>query len=135
MSDIQKHKKVAVKRCNEEVIQNKLIPMDYNLTIELIQSEKQIRSKLGIKKSSFNLLFLLVSSGELINISMFKRVIAVGFNQFYTDVNSLENKGLIGILKQGRIIYYYATIKAWSEFSQFYPSFKFKQPKIDRSGE
>lgn len=108
--------------------------MDYSLTIELIQSEKQLRNKLGIKKSSFNLLFLLVSSGELINISMFKRIIAVGFNQFYTDIKNLENKGLIGIYKQGRIIYYYATIKAYQEFSQFYPSFQFKQPKTGQSG-
>jgi hypothetical protein len=135
MSDTQKDKKVAVKGCNNEVIQSQLIVLDTSLSIELIKAQSKIKRLVGVNQTQFNLVFLLLSIGEPMNITKLGKLICLGYNVFYRDVNYLDNKGIIGIYKQGRIIYYFATIKAWSEFSQFYPSFQFQKPKTDRSGD
>ena len=135
MSDIQNNKKTAVKRSNSEVIQNSVIPLDLCLCSELINSENKLKVKLRLKRPEFTLLFILVSTGEPIHYSRLSKQISLGYVKFYSHVNSLSKKGLIGIYKDGQKIMYYATLKAWFEFSQFYPSFKFKKPKTGQTGE
>jgi hypothetical protein len=134
MSGIQKDKKVAVKGCNNEVIQSQLILLETSLSVELIKAQSKIKRLIGVNQTQFNLVFLLLSIAEPINITKLGKLICLGYNVFYRDVIYLEKKGLIGIYKQGRIIYYFATLKSYDEFSQFYPSFKFKQPKTGQFG-
>jgi len=133
MSDIQKDKKVAVKGCSNEVIQSQLIPLDTSITIELITAQSKIKRLIGVNQTQFNLVFLLLSIAEPINMGQLRKLICLGYNVFYRDVIYLEKKGLIGIYKDGSKIMYYATIKAWEEFSQFYPSFQFKKPKTGQT--
>lgn len=135
MSDIQNNKKTAVKRSNNEVIQSQAIYLDTSLSRELITAQSKIKRLVGVNQTQFNLVFLLLSIAEPINVTKLSKLICLGYNVFYRDVIYLEKKGLIGIYKQGRIIYYFATIKAYQEFSQFYPSFKFKKPKTGQTGE
>lgn len=132
MSDIQNIKKVAVKGCKEEVIKSNLIPIDILIASELIKAESKIKRLIRLKQTEFNLLFLLLSIAEPMNLSKLKKIICLGYSVFYRDVNSLQKKGLINSYREGSKIMYYSTFKAWEEFSSFYPSFKFRKPKIDQ---
>ena len=135
MSDIQKDKKIALKGSSNEVIQSNLIPLDLCICSQLINSENKLKVKLRLKRPEFTLLFLLVSTGQPMYHSQLSKIISLGYTKFYIHVNSLEKKGLIGIYKQDKKIMYFATIKAYQEFSQFYPSFKFQKPKIGQLGD
>ena len=110
MNSIQNDIKIALKGSESEVIQTPLLTFDSMVMLDIIKSEREIRNKYKLKKSTFSIAMMIVTSGGESVWSITKKF-HVGYSQFYRDIEDLKSKNLIVMIVEGRTKMYYPTRK------------------------
>ena len=110
MKGIQNDIKVALKGSENEVIKTPLLTFDSMVMLDIIKSEREIRNKYKLKKSTFSIAMMIVTSGGESVWSITKKF-HVGYSQFYRDIEDLKSKDLIVMITEGRTKMYYPTKK------------------------